>query len=238
MVNYPVFKHFTLIWDPVTLNLCFSLCMSVHFAILARSQWKSLPCPALCLRTTEVKLRQFSWKSILGVSLKFVRTSQFRLKSGNNTGHFTCISSESAKCSSERKKISNKNCDKVKKKVKLSLYNTVEAHRVVRCRGSHILSSQSTHRWRWGCQPYTPAGRAVYDNSSNRIHLPPHTQKTSGHWPCKLCQYAWTDSPLHPPPLPPPRRVMELYVERVYSSCFLSGKSRVHNSVQRPTILS
>jgi hypothetical protein len=39
----------------------------------------------------------------------------------------------------------------------------VEAHRVVRCRGSHILPRQSAHRWRWGCQCYTPAA----------IYLPP-----------------------------------------------------------------
>jgi hypothetical protein len=30
-------------------------------------------------------------------------------------------------------------------------------HRVVRRRGSHILSRQSAHRWRWGCQPHAPA---------------------------------------------------------------------------------
>jgi hypothetical protein len=33
----------------------------------------------------------------------------------------------------------------------------VEAHRIVRRRGSHILSRQSTHRWRCSCQPYAPA---------------------------------------------------------------------------------
>jgi hypothetical protein len=33
----------------------------------------------------------------------------------------------------------------------------VEAHRVVRRRGSHIFSRQSAHRWRQDCQPYVPA---------------------------------------------------------------------------------
>jgi hypothetical protein len=33
----------------------------------------------------------------------------------------------------------------------------MEAHRVVRRWGSHILSRQSAHRWRWGCQPNVPA---------------------------------------------------------------------------------
>jgi hypothetical protein len=33
----------------------------------------------------------------------------------------------------------------------------VKGHRVLRCRDSHILSRQSAHRWRWGCQPYAPA---------------------------------------------------------------------------------
>jgi hypothetical protein len=41
--------------------------------------------------------------------------------------------------------------------VKLSLWQALEAHRVVRRRGSHIFSRQSTHGWRWGCQPYAPA---------------------------------------------------------------------------------
>jgi hypothetical protein len=48
-------------------------------------------------------------------------------------------------------------CSHMLHKVKLSLYQAVEAHRVVRRRGSHILSRQSFHRWRWGCQPYRPA---------------------------------------------------------------------------------
>jgi hypothetical protein len=42
-------------------------------------------------------------------------------------------------------------------KVKLSLYQAVEAHMLVRRRGSHIFSRQSAHRWRWGCQPHAPA---------------------------------------------------------------------------------
>jgi hypothetical protein len=46
---------------------------------------------------------------------------------------------------------------KVKKKVKLSLYQAVKAHRVVIHRGFHIFSRQSAHRWRRGCQPYAPA---------------------------------------------------------------------------------
>jgi hypothetical protein len=33
----------------------------------------------------------------------------------------------------------------------------VEAHRVVRRRGSHILSRRCAHKWRWGCQPCAPA---------------------------------------------------------------------------------
>jgi hypothetical protein len=37
------------------------------------------------------------------------------------------------------------------------LAQAVETHRVVRRRGSHILSRQSAHRWWWGCQPYAPA---------------------------------------------------------------------------------
>jgi hypothetical protein len=32
----------------------------------------------------------------------------------------------------------------------------VEAHRVLRCRGSHIFWT-TIYRWRWGCQPYAPA---------------------------------------------------------------------------------
>jgi hypothetical protein len=36
----------------------------------------------------------------------------------------------------------------------------VEAHRTVRHRGSHI-STQWSHRWRWGCQPYAPIGRPL-----------------------------------------------------------------------------
>jgi hypothetical protein len=45
----------------------------------------------------------------------------------------------------------------LKQKVKLSLYQDVKAHRVVRRRGSDIFSRQSAHRWQWGCQPYAPA---------------------------------------------------------------------------------
>jgi hypothetical protein len=33
----------------------------------------------------------------------------------------------------------------------------VKVHRVVRCRGPQIFSSQSAHRWRQGCQLYEPA---------------------------------------------------------------------------------
>jgi hypothetical protein len=40
---------------------------------------------------------------------------------------------------------------------KLSLYQAVEAHRVVRRRGSHIFSRQSAHRWLWSFQPYAPS---------------------------------------------------------------------------------
>jgi hypothetical protein len=43
------------------------------------------------------------------------------------------------------------------KKVKLFLWQSVEAHRVLRRRGSCIFSRQSAHRWRWSCQPYAPA---------------------------------------------------------------------------------
>jgi hypothetical protein len=38
----------------------------------------------------------------------------------------------------------------------------VEAHRVMRRRGSHIFSRQSAHRWRWGCHvpaAFYPPGR-------------------------------------------------------------------------------
>jgi hypothetical protein len=41
------------------------------------------------------------------------------------------------------------------KKVKLPLYLVVEAHKVVRHRGSHIFYTIGSQRW--GCQPYTPA---------------------------------------------------------------------------------
>jgi hypothetical protein len=47
----------------------------------------------------------------------------------------------------------------VKVKIKLSLCQAVKAHRVVRRRGSHIVSRQSAHKWRWGCQAYAPAAR-------------------------------------------------------------------------------
>jgi hypothetical protein len=46
---------------------------------------------------------------------------------------------------------------------KLSLQEAVEAHRDVKRRGSHILSRKSARRWRWSCQPYTPA--ALYPPS-------------------------------------------------------------------------
>jgi hypothetical protein len=39
----------------------------------------------------------------------------------------------------------------------LYLWQAVGTHRVVRRRGSHFFSRQSSHRWRWGYQPYAPA---------------------------------------------------------------------------------
>jgi hypothetical protein len=51
-------------------------------------------------------------------------------------------------------------------KVKLSLYQAVEAHRVVRRRDS-TFSRQSACRWRWGCQPYAPA--ALYPPPPRRF---------------------------------------------------------------------
>jgi hypothetical protein len=42
---------------------------------------------------------------------------------------------------------------------------TMEAHRVVRRRGSHILSRQSAHRWRWNCQAYAPAALYAQEDS-------------------------------------------------------------------------
>jgi hypothetical protein len=49
-------------------------------------------------------------------------------------------------------------------KVKLSLEYAMEAHRVVRCRGS-TFCSQSAHRWRWECQPYAPAALYPQEDS-------------------------------------------------------------------------
>jgi hypothetical protein len=43
------------------------------------------------------------------------------------------------------------------KKVKLSLSQTLKAHRVVRRRGSHIFSRQSAHKWLWRCLHYAAA---------------------------------------------------------------------------------
>jgi hypothetical protein len=48
--------------------------------------------------------------------------------------------------------------------VNATLLQAVEAHRVVRCRGSHI-SRQSANRWRWGCQLYEPA--ALYPHKDS-----------------------------------------------------------------------
>jgi hypothetical protein len=39
------------------------------------------------------------------------------------------------------------------KKGKVIPVTGVKAHRVVRCRGFHIFSGQSAHRWQWGRQP-------------------------------------------------------------------------------------
>jgi hypothetical protein len=51
------------------------------------------------------------------------------------------------------------------RKVKLSLYQAVEAHRVVRRRGFHIFSRQSAHRWRWGGRPCVPVALYLQDDS-------------------------------------------------------------------------
>jgi hypothetical protein len=40
----------------------------------------------------------------------------------------------------------------------------LEAHRVVRRRGSHIFSRQSAHRYWWG-QPYAPAALYTQEDS-------------------------------------------------------------------------
>jgi hypothetical protein len=52
-----------------------------------------------------------------------------------------------------------------KVKVKLYLKQAVEAHRVLRGRGSHIFSRQTAHRWRRGCQLYAPAVLSPQEDS-------------------------------------------------------------------------
>jgi hypothetical protein len=43
----------------------------------------------------------------------------------------------------------------------------VEAHGVVRCRGSHIFSRQSAYRWRWGCQHEKKGRRHIFVPQGN-----------------------------------------------------------------------
>jgi hypothetical protein len=64
------------------------------------------------------------------------------------------------------------------KKVKLSLWQAVEAHRFVRRRGSHIFSRQSAHRWRWGCQPYAPD--ALYPQEDSWYSFLSEAESTPG----------------------------------------------------------
>jgi hypothetical protein len=67
--------------------------------------------------------------------------------------------------------------------VKLSLQQAVEAHRVVRRRGS-TFSKQSAHRWRWGRQPYAPAALCVLENSWYSFLLKAESLSVSVHLFC------------------------------------------------------
>jgi hypothetical protein len=64
------------------------------------------------------------------------------------------------------------------KKVKLSLQQAVEAHRVVRHWGP-AFSRQSAYRWRWVCQPYAPAAVILQEDSWYSFLL--EAESISGH---------------------------------------------------------
>jgi hypothetical protein len=60
----------------------------------------------------------------------------------------------------------------------MSLWQAVEAHKVVGRRESHIFSKQSTHRWRWVCQPYAPV--ALYPQEDSWYSFLLESESTPG----------------------------------------------------------